>query len=48
MAPEPHRGERNDPGSIPAICRKMAEIKGVSADEMARRVEENGARLFGI
>ena len=42
------RGERNDPGSIPAICRKMAEIKGVSADEMARRVEENGARLFGI
>jgi len=26
----------------------MAEIKGVSADEMAKRVEENGARLFGI
>ena len=48
MAPEPHRGERNDPGYIPLICGKMAEIKGVSADEMARRVEENGARLFGL
>ena len=48
MAPEPHRGERNDPGYIPLICDKMAEIKGVSADEMAKRVEENGARLFGI
>ena len=48
MAPEPHRGERNDPGYIPLICGKMAEIKGVSADEMAKRVEENGARLFGI
>lgn len=48
MSPEPHRGERNDPGYIPLICGKMAEIKGVSADEMARRVEENGARLFGI
>ena len=41
MAPEPHRGERNDPGYIPLICGKMAEIKGVSADEMAKRVEEN-------
>ena len=48
MAPEPHRGERNDPGYIPLICGKMAEIKGVSADEMARRVEENAERLFGI
>ena len=48
MAPEPHRGERNDPGSIPAICRKMAEIKGVSEGEMERAAEENAERLFGI
>ena len=48
MAPEPHRGERNDPGSIPAICRKMAEIKGVSEGEMERAAEENAERLFGL
>ena len=48
MAPEPHRGERNDPGYIPLICGKMAEIKGVSEGEMERAAEENAERLFGI
>ena len=48
MAPEPHRGERNDPGYIPLICGKMAEIKGVSEGEMERAAEENAERLFGL
>lgn len=48
MAPEPHRGQRCDPGYIPLICGRMAELKGVSPEEMARQVEENTARLFGI
>ena len=48
MAPEPHRGERNDPGYIPLICGKMAEIKGVSEGEMERAAEENAERLFGV
>ena len=48
MAPEPRRGERNDPGYIPLICGKMAEIKGVSEGEMERAAEENAERLFGI
>ena len=48
MAPEPHRGERNDPGYIPLICGKMAEIKGVSEGEMKRAAEENAERLFGL
>lgn len=48
MAPEPRRGERNDPGSIPVICRKMAEIKGISPEEMERAAEENAERLFGL
>lgn len=48
MAPEPRRGERNDPGSVPVICRKMAEIKGISPEEMERAAEENAERLFGL
>lgn len=48
MAPEPHRGERNDPGSIPRICRKMAEIKGISEGEMEKAARENAERLFGV
>lgn len=48
MAPVPHRGERNDSRNLRYIAEKVAEIKGVTAEEAARRTCENGKRLFGI
>ena len=48
MAPEPHRGKRNDSGYVVHTCGKMAEIKGVSPEECARVTMENGLRFFGI
>ena len=48
MAPEPHRGERNYSGYVEFVARKMAEIKGVSYEEMARITMENGLRFYGI
>ncbi len=48
MAPEPHRGERNFSGYVEFVCRKMAEIKGVSFEEMARITYENALRFYGI
>ena len=46
MAPEPHRGKRSDSSMIEFTAAKMAEIKGVSAQEMIEIANENGKRLF--
>lgn len=46
MAPEPHRGERNDSSYIPFVVEKIAELKGVDAETVERVTEENARRLF--
>lgn len=46
MAPVPHRGERCDSSMIKFTAAKMAEIKGVSAEEMIETARKNGERLF--
>ena len=46
MAPEPFRGKRCDSSMIEFTAAKMAEIKGVSAEEMIEIANKNGRRLF--
>lgn len=46
MAPVPHRGERCDSSMIKYTAEKMAEIKGVGAEEMIEIARENAERLF--
>lgn len=48
MAPEPHRGRRNDSRFVPLVAAKIAELKGISAEEAGRITAENACRLFGI
>lgn len=48
MAPEPRRGTVNDSGNLIWIAKKMAEIKGVSVDEIADCTTANTERLFGV
>lgn len=48
MAPVPYRGRRNDSGYLPYVAAKIAEIKGISAEEVVRVTEENACRLFGV
>ena len=48
LSPVPKRGERNDSRNLPLIAAKLAQIKGVSEQEIARAAAENGRRLFGI
>lgn len=48
MAPEPHRGRRNDSRLVPLVAAKLAEIKGVSPEEMGEITTENAKRLFRI
>ena len=48
MAPEPFRGRRNDPSLVPFVAKKIAEIRGISAEEAAAATEENSKRLFRL
>lgn len=48
MAPEPFRGQKSHSGMIARTAAKMAEIKGVSAEEMTETARLNGERLFGL
>ena len=48
MAPEPFRGKRNDPGKIYRMAEKLAEIRGLSVEEIQRITVENGKRLYNI
>ena len=48
MAPVPWRGKRSCSPMIQSVAERMAEIKGVSAQEMIDIAAENTRRLFGI
>ena len=48
MAPEPHRGERNFSGYVRHVAEKMAEIKGVSYDEIVEITNRNARKFYGI
>ncbi len=48
MSPEPFRGKRNDPGKLYRMAEKLAEIRGLSVDEIHGITMENGKRLYRI
>ena len=48
MAPEPFRGKRNDPGKLYRMAEKLAEIRGLSVEEIHAITLENGKKLYRI
>lgn len=48
LAPEPYRGRRNSSLNLPYVAQAVAEIKGVSYEEVVERTQENAMRLFRI
>ena len=48
MAPEPFRGKRNDPGKLYRMAEKLAEIRGLTLEEVHKITTENGKRLYRI
>ncbi len=48
LAPEPHRGRRNDSRYLPLVVSAIAQIKGISEDEVVRITEENARRLYSM
>jgi TatD DNase family protein len=48
LAPIPHRGKRNEPSFMVHTAQKVAEVKNVPLDELARQTSENTVNLFKI
>lgn len=48
LTPVPHRGERNESAYVAHICRRIAELKGCPAAEVAERTTRNAQRMFAI
>ena len=46
LAPSPHRGKSNEPSFVRHTAEKLAELRGVSLDEIGRVTTENFFRLF--
>ncbi len=46
LAPAPHRGKTNSPAYVPLVARQLAELKGVSIDDIAQATSRNFETLF--
>ncbi|MDD4995456.1 MAG: TatD family hydrolase [Patescibacteria group bacterium] len=48
LTPEPHRGKRNLPQYVVEVAKKIAEIKGITMEEVAAATTANARNFFGI
>ena len=48
LAPVPYRGKKNEPRYLPAVAKALAEIKGISVEEVATITTRNFSQLFGV
>ncbi len=47
MAPSMHANLRNSPEHLPQICQVLAELRGITAEELAAASSRNARQLFG-
>jgi TatD DNase family protein len=48
LTPAPHRGKRNESSYIPLIAAKLAELQGISPEQVAEQTTANAKQLFAI
>ena len=48
LAPIPHRGKRNEPGFVPDVAKRLAEVQGTDVESIAAAATANARNLFGI
>lgn len=48
LTPEPFRGKRNEPAYIKFIAEKIAELRGISFEQVAQATTQNAKNIFKI
>ncbi|HEX5032913.1 MAG TPA: TatD family hydrolase [bacterium] len=48
LTPIPFRGKRNEPAYVRYVAEKIAELKGLSVEEVAERTSANATKLFSL
>ncbi len=48
LTPEPYRGKRNEPVYVRYVAGTIAEVRGMTFEELASKTAENTKRLFSI
>ena len=48
LSPAPYRGKRNESSYLALICKKVADIYGVSEEEVAAVTTQNSKEIFSI
>ena len=48
MAPEPYRGKRCDSTMLPKMAEKIADLRGLPVEQIAKITRENAMTLFGV
>lgn len=48
MAPEPHRGSRNDSSQLIYVAEKIAELKGITSEEVIRQTTKNAEKMYHL
>ncbi|TAK22915.1 MAG: TatD family deoxyribonuclease [Chloroflexota bacterium] len=47
LSPAPRRGERNEPAHAAIVARRLADVLGLTSEEVARRTSANARAVFG-
>lgn len=48
VAPVPYRGKRNEPAYVVEVVRRLAQIKGISVDQVRDAIFENANRILRV
>jgi len=48
LSPHPHRGRTNEPCRVAVTASRIAELRGIGLDELARATTANAQRLFRL
>jgi TatD DNase family protein len=48
LAPHPYRGKRNEPSYVSLVAQEIAELKGISYEEVVQQTYDNARQIFNI
>ncbi|AJD89372.1 hydrolase TatD [Jeotgalibacillus malaysiensis] len=48
LAPHPNRGKRNEPAYVKLVAEQIAQLKGISYEEVGKRTTENAKKIYQL